>query len=101
VKDFTPTHAGVVHDAMQLCLEAAKKRRAKMPSSADAFTLKAEQLRETRDMILDRLPPEFHSHRAAYPDYRPSMVGMTVRISEALPPNTISIESIDRSIDLT
>jgi hypothetical protein len=68
-KDFTPIHAGVVHHAMQLCLEAAKKRREKMPSSADAFDNHANQLRETRDMLLDRLPEQFHEHRLAYPDY--------------------------------
>jgi hypothetical protein len=69
LKDFTPIHAGVVHHAMQLCLEAAKKRRAKMPSSADAFDRQAKDLRETRDMILDRLPEQFHEHRLRYPDY--------------------------------
>lgn len=67
--DFTPTHAHVVHQAMVEAKHEAKERRAKMPSSADALERRAAELLIVRNMILDRLPEEFHSHRLAYPDY--------------------------------
>jgi hypothetical protein len=69
MSDFTPTHAHVVHQAMVEAKHEAKERRERMPSSADALERRAAELLIVRNMILDRLPPEHHSHRLAYPDY--------------------------------
>lgn len=64
--DFTPIDAHAVHHAMLNTREAAKKRRAKSPSSADSFERQADELKIVRDKILDRLPPDVHR---SYPDY--------------------------------
>lgn len=92
--DFTPVDVGAAHMAMVNAIEAAKSRRAKNPnaSSAEAFDNQAARLRILRDKILDELPEPFHQHRLAYPDYRPSVMGVAVRISQAAEPNTIGVE---------
>src|SRR4051812_32164635 len=66
--DFTPIDAVAVHQAM-IEAEAQAKERRSGPSSEAALRKQADQLRITRNKILDELPPEFHSHRRAYPDY--------------------------------
>jgi hypothetical protein len=88
VKGFTPVDAHAVHAATG-------------SSAAASFKRKAEELLVVRNKILDRLPEEFHEHRLAYPDYCPSIMGIPVRISETAEPNTIGIESIARSPNLT
>lgn len=69
--DFTPVQAHAVHLARQHMLEAAKRYKQKMPNSsiAASFDSLAEDLLKVRDMILDRLPEQFHEHRKAYRDY--------------------------------
>lgn len=71
MSDFTPVQANAVHMAMIDMREAARKYDEKRPGCAQSvtFTRKAEELLVVRNMILDRLPDEFHEHRKAYPDY--------------------------------
>jgi hypothetical protein len=69
-EDFTPVDAGVVHQAMTEAQAQAAERRSGSSSEA-ALRQQAEQLKIVRDKILDRLAPEFHHHRAAYPHYSP------------------------------
>jgi len=71
MEDFTPLDAHAAHVAMIDMLEAARKYREKKPGSsvAESFARKAAELKVARNKILDRLPPQFHEHRKAYPDY--------------------------------
>jgi hypothetical protein len=71
--DFTPIDAGAAEMARWNALAAAKSRREKNPNSgsAEAFENQAAQLLVLRNKILDRLPEQYHEHRAlVYPNYR-------------------------------
>jgi hypothetical protein len=71
MEDFSPADANAVATAASDAKTEAERRREKMPSSAAAFDRRAEQLQAVLVKILDRLPEEFHEHRAlVYPNYR-------------------------------
>lgn len=74
MEDFTPADAGVVATAAGDAREQAGKRRERMPTSAAAFDRRAKELLVLLHKILDRLPEQFHEHRATvYSDYRPDL----------------------------
>jgi hypothetical protein len=87
--DFTPIDAGAAHRAMLNAIEAANSRRSKNPNahSAESFDQQAAELKVLRDKILDKLPPQFHSHRLAYPDYNLARIAERTKPADALLPD--------------
>lgn len=90
--EFTPIDVGVVNAARIDAKHEANERRERMPSSAAALDQRAEQLLVVRNKLLDLLPEKFHEHRKAYPDYKPSLMGFAVRVTESQSPDAIGLE---------
>ena len=65
--EFTRLDAHAVNRAMIEAQHQADERKNKMPSSANALRMHAQELHAVREKILDRLPPEV---RATYPPIR-------------------------------
>lgn len=63
---FTLTEAEAIHAAFTDAIASARERAERMPSSAEAYRLRAQNILSVRNKILATLPPE---HRKNYPPF--------------------------------
>jgi hypothetical protein len=64
MEHFTRAEIEAIHAAFTEALATGKERDERMPSSADAFRARAENIRSVRDKILATMP---HVNRRNYP----------------------------------